>query len=334
MSRKKLLLIGAGPTSSLIIHNLQSLPHLKNAFDIQVWEKDRRVGGRFLTFQSPTSSSYGDLDLLDNKLIRRLDTLNIPGFNHAHSVGKVNYVCTSGAASIVEHFFHQADNISLSFDKHVTGINTCNNGQVSVITKGGDQENYDIVITTIPVPQLLKLSGSVFEENSALQENLRKVQYTTRFALGLFYDSKEGPFANLQDSQPLNFIDDPIIRYWSVENRKRGTEDHEQCAIVAHTSVMFGAENMNKSPDSVKDLLLEKVYENLKPAISSTKLHHFVKCHKWKYSQVANPYLGTPGFVELTKSVIAAGDGFVRSGFEGCIESSQKTVEFLLKSLI
>lgn len=51
----------SGPTSSLIIHNLQSLPHLKNAFDIQVWEKDRRVGGRFLTFQSPTSSSYGDL---------------------------------------------------------------------------------------------------------------------------------------------------------------------------------------------------------------------------------------------------------------------------------
>lgn len=47
----------------------------------------------------------------------------------------------------------------------MTGINTCNNGQVSVITKGGDQENYDIVITTIPVPQLLKLSGSVFEGN-------------------------------------------------------------------------------------------------------------------------------------------------------------------------
>ncbi len=49
--------------------------------------------------------------------------------------------------------------------------------------------------------------------------------------------------------------------------------------------------------------------------------------------QVETPFVGTPGFVELSKNIILAGDGFVQSGIEGCIESSQKTVDLLEKLL-
>lgn len=51
--------------------------------------------------------------------------------------------------------------------------------------------------------------------------------------------------------------------------------------------------------------------------------------------QVDKGYEGSPGFVELSKSplLIAAGDGFVESGIEGCIYSAEKTVEHVIANL-
>lgn len=49
----KLLVIGAGTTSSLICYNLKKC--FKDALDIHIWEKSNEIGGRFLTVTSPTN---------------------------------------------------------------------------------------------------------------------------------------------------------------------------------------------------------------------------------------------------------------------------------------
>ncbi len=63
MARKKLLLLGAGPPSSLLAYNLQKSSKLKDVFDVHVWEKSRGIGGRFSTSRNPKNpiSSYADL---------------------------------------------------------------------------------------------------------------------------------------------------------------------------------------------------------------------------------------------------------------------------------
>lgn len=113
---------------------------------------------------------------------------------------------------------------------------------------------------------------------------MEKVQYTTRFALGLFYDDMRGPFSDISSIRPVNFVsDDAVIRYWSVENLKRGNIS-EPCSIVVHTSVSFGAENREKMPDSVKEFLTKKATDLIGDLRSTEP--NFVKCHKWKFSQV------------------------------------------------
>jgi len=49
--------------------------------------------------------------------------------------------------------------------------------------------------------------------------------------------------------------------------------------------------------------------------------------------KVNNAYPGSPGCVPITKNFIGAGDGFSYSGFEGCIESAERTTDYL-KSLL
>jgi len=45
--------------------------------------------------------------------------------------------------------------------------------------------------------------------------------------------------------------------------------------------------------------------------------------------KVDQAYAEQPGFVEVIQNFIVAGDGLSYSGFEGCISSAEKTVEFL-----
>jgi len=55
--------------------------------------------------------------------------------------------------------------------------------------------------------------------------------------------------------------------------------------------------------------------------------------HKWRYSQTSVPFEGTPGAVVLHQSptLIAAGDSFSHSNFDGCIASAHAANKLLKK---
>lgn len=123
------------------------------------------------------------------------------------------------------------------------------------------------------------------EADGDLKSKLQNVKYTSRYALGLFYNEN----INLEKSEHIiiNFVENDVIRYWSLENRKRAfpanTTD-EPASITVHTSVYFGAQHRDDEKDSQKDYLLEKSREQIKTIKGVTP--NFVKCHKWKFSQV------------------------------------------------
>jgi hypothetical protein len=53
-------------------------------------------------------------------------------------------------------------------------------------------------------------------------------------------------------------------------------------------------------------------------------------------SQVVKPFPGSPGYVTLNESplLIAAGDGFVHSNFDGCVTSAMSVVKAVKVSML
>lgn len=116
-----------------------------------------------------------------------------------------------------------------------------------------------------------------------------QVSYTSRYALGLFYNEKLAVDAS---ESCINFVDgNPAIRYWTLEDEKRRlgqanrSVDHASSAVI-HTSVSFGAENIDRNAKDVQEMLLKCVAGTCKSL--QGKEPAFVKCHKWRYSQVTS----------------------------------------------
>lgn len=97
-----------------------------------------------------------------------------------------------------------------------------------------------------------------------------------------------------------------------------------------HTSVPFGLRHLEDGFDQVEPIVMK----NLKQLIPSLPEPTSKKFLRWRYSQVHKPYTGSPGDLILQGSplLIAGGDSFSQSNFDGCVESSSAVIENLIKS--
>ena len=107
------------------------------------------------------------------------------------------------------------------------------------------------------------------------------------------------------------------------------TEDLGPTMLV-HSSVPFGLRYLETTLPEVEEVMLD----HLKEVIPNMPEPSSTKCHRWRYSQVSNPAEGTNGCISLCKSpmLIAAGDAFVCSNFDGCVDSALSVVEVFSKS--
>lgn len=182
----------------------------------------------------------------------------------------------------------------------------------------------------MPVPQVLQLPGvvqKVMESNATLRDALEKVTYSSRYALGYFYDT---PLQHNFEAD-AKYIADEVIRFMAVDNAKRGRRDKSTpTSLVFHTSVEFGKDHVETMPDEVKPLLMKRVSQ-LYPTVPAPEE---VKCHKWRYSQVTVPFRGQPGCLVLNEDplLLLGGDAFAHSNFNGCLDSSKAIVKTLLSA--
>ncbi|KFM62963.1 Renalase, partial [Stegodyphus mimosarum] len=168
---------------------------------IIILEKSKGTGGRMCTKRSPFGSSLdigaqfitktSDInhthkrcysELFQTGLLMPLqgtvEGLDVP----SHSE---NYVCSSGSGSIVKHFLQLAG-CEILFDHKVTRITNSHN-KLKLLYDNNSSHEFDAVIFTIPVPQVLQLDGiTSFIQNEELKK-LKAVEYCSRFALSLFY---------------------------------------------------------------------------------------------------------------------------------------------------
>ncbi|KAJ8264388.1 hypothetical protein GJAV_G00148580 [Gymnothorax javanicus] len=341
----RVLVVGAGLTGSLCACLLRR--EMSNKVKIVVWDKSRGAGGRMSTSRSPGNASCtADLgaqyisatpfyarkhqsfyeELLAHSILKPL-MARVDGMIKKEDDLR-DFVTPKGVSSIVKHYLRESG-AEVLFEHHVTHIHQ-QGAEWVVRRKDGAAERFDAVILTMPVPQILQLQGDVC---SLIDERQRKkleaVSYSSRYALGLFYDAS----ASIDVPWAAKYIgDNPCIRFISIDDKKRNL-DSSDCgpSVVVHTSVPFGVRHLEETKEEVEPLILEeleKVLPGLPQPIS-------IKCHKWRYSQVLTAVADCPGQMTLSSSplLVCGGDGFMHSNFDGCVESALKLMEVLKSSL-
>ncbi|KAL0276543.1 UNVERIFIED_CONTAM: hypothetical protein PYX00_004100 [Menopon gallinae] len=335
-----ILLIGTGITGAL------SAFHLKNSMpsvNISLWDEACGAGGRmsgsispsdsncaadigaqYITTNMKTMTKYKDIyePLIRDGIIEGL-TVTVLGMKKFEDESIRHFVAPRGMNSIVKYFLKDVPSRDVRFNTRVIAIDE-EGGKLTVESEEGFG-SFHAVVSTMPVPQFLQLSGSV-PRHAADLTDLQNVAYSSRFALVLFF-AKDAQFPFPEWG--CRYLDHPVFRYVSVDNVKRNRPE-DPVSVMFHTSVKFGVENLEKTLPEMEKLLLGQARELFpdwpEPAA--------VKCHKWRFSQVVEPFPGKPGCLMLNPSpvLVLGGDAFSESNFDGCIHSSLKIVEALRES--
>nr|XP_060624756.1 renalase isoform X1 [Anolis sagrei ordinatus] len=341
----RVLIVGAGLTGSLCAALLRAEFPPERLSRIALWDKARGAGGRMATSRrdrdprctadlgaqyltlgaDPKHRSFYE-DLLTHGILKPMTAL-VEGM--VMKKGTENFVTPQGISSIVKYYLKKSAGADIFYDHQVTQL-YLRDGKWEVCVNTGSSDQFDVVILTMPVPQILQLQGDIGNLiNKSQRQQLESVSYSSRYALGLFYE------AGTQIDVPwaAQYIsNNPCIRFISIDNKKRNIESPDiGPSIVLHTSTSFGAEYLEWDKEKVEQLILDqfrKIMPDL-PEPASTK------CQRWRYSQVTTAFPGSPGQITLhTKPfLICGGDGFVHSNFDGCIDSATAVVEALKSSL-
>ncbi|XP_054222204.1 renalase isoform X8 [Homo sapiens] len=167
------------------------------------------------------------------------------------------------------YFRHRVTQINLRDDKWEVSKQT------------GSPEQFDLIVLTMPVPEILQLQGDITTLISECQrQQLEAVSYSSRYALGLFYEAGtkiDVPWAGQY------ITSNPCIRFVSIDNKKRNIESSEiGPSLVIHTTVPFGVTYLEHSIEDVQELVFQQL-ENILPGLPQPIA---TKCQKWRHSQV------------------------------------------------
>jgi len=338
----KCIVVGAGPTGSMITCFLKRL--YKDGLQIQVWDKSRGIGGRMSThrhgemgldlgaqyvsatpeYMTKHASLYEELN--KQNVLKHLDTA-IDGMRG--SLETTHYVAPSGIASLPKYFIQQSG-CDVKGNLKLEGVEVKNSMVEAFATASIDRkeemvrEDADVVILTMPVPQIMQLSGDIPSLLNGCHKQMSDVRYSLRFALGLFYP----PTAEVDVSWSAKYTPkNPCLCFISIDNKKRGKDLKHGLSIVAHASVPWTIRHFDDDFKDVEKAMTEQLMKEL-PGLPSAATHS--RLLRWRYSQVQEPYDGTPGHIVLNENplVLCAGDGFTHSNFDGCVDSALSTVEY------
>merc|ERR1711976_72429 len=342
---EKVLIVGTGITGAATASLLRK--NCPETCTISLWDKSRGSGGRMSTSRSPADERctadlgaqyisctpeeyqrHKDIyeELQSQELLKPFQG-SIEGENQ-YSEGTEHYVTPKGIGSLLKHFLKKS-NADIQFGQLLKDLSVTPEGKWCASADTGKSSTFDCVVLTMPVPQILQLKGtvsSIIDSQPQMKENLQNVTYSSRFSLGLFFD----PGTKIDVPWCVKYIkDDPVIRFVAVDDKKRHSETSDVgSSVVVHTTVPFGIQNIEGDKDSVcSNMVLPRV-KHILPALPP---HARVKNHKWRYSQVHRGFVGAPGMIVLNEQplMLAGGDAFSYSKFDGCIDSAQKLASYI-----
>lgn len=278
----KILIVGSGLTGSLTAYLLSKA---KPSLSLTVWDKARGAGGRmsvhrwpanpalhvdmgaqYISKFKPTPSdttTYKTLksdiftELLERRILQPFDGIIDGVRDDAVATTAASYIAPKGMNTNAKHFLSQSG-ASVAYEHQLRAINIRDN-RVCCEATCGTTDSFDAAIVTLPLPQILALQGNVVENlETGARNNLEKVKYSSRYALGLFYKDYSST-----SEWVMKYCSHPIIRFVSWDARKKGltgTGKHDEVLLV-HTSVPFAVEHSESDKSHVEKLIISALAE-------------------------------------------------------------------------
>lgn len=215
----------------------------------------------------------------------------------------LRYVGTKGMNTIPKKM---AENLTVFTNEKVIKVE----GK-QVFTESGKSYIPDILILTMPAPQVLELfQHSNIQLNSSEKERLQAIHYAPCFAV----------LAVLKEptaiqSGGLILEDSPIS--WIADNFQKGITQTPTATI--HASPAYSEENLEGDIAQIGEFLLKSASEWISPANIVS-----YQTHRWRYSlaqkRIENSYLE---ITNLSLPVLCGGDGFGIGNIEGAYLSGK-----------
>ncbi|CAG5135335.1 unnamed protein product [Candidula unifasciata] len=290
------------------------------------------LGAQYITLSKEYSSKRQSLysELQSQGILKPMQG-KVEGPNNFDLPGAQHFVTPDGSSSLVKYFL-QKSGAYIKYQHQVSEISFENGSPVSVTTHEDITEDFDIVVLTLPVPQMLQLRGSLHDyvgNHPDVKKKLLDVTYSSRYALALFFP----PQTDLKYPWCVKYVsDNPCVRYIAIDQARRGEVSPSQgLSLVVHTSVPYGLAHLEDDLNSVRDEILS----HLSGILPELPTPLSVVPHRWRYSQVHQAYEGTPGCVVLSRDplIILAGDAFSKSTFDGCIDSAEAVLKAVMNQL-
>lgn len=241
-----------------------------------------------------------------------------------------HYVALKGMSSICKHFLSQSK-AGMFYQRKLCRMDVSDHRERKTIhcqAESSEGSEFDAVVLTMPAPQLLEIKGYVQSSlDPKLRNDLGAVKYSSRYALGLFYDTSLLSDRVFRTHWTAKYFDDPVIRFVCWDNLKRGYTDIDGRTLLVHTTVPFGLEHLEEEKDQVRSLILQSL-ERLIPGLPPATHSQMVR---WRYSQVHKMFPGSHDCVVLSRDplIIATGDSFSDSNFTNCVRAVHLTAKVM-----
>jgi renalase len=296
----KTIIIGAGMAGLSAARILTQKGHT-----VTVLDKGRGVGGRMSTRTIENAKADHGAQYFSAKtpefqaLISEFQAENITAEWHLAQRENVRYVGAKGMNTIPK--------------KMASSLNVLVNEKVILIennivkTESGNVYDFDNLIITIPIPQVIDLF-SISNIDFSQQDNsiLQNIKYEPCIAV----------MAVLKE--PTEIVSGGIILEnqpvaWIADNFQKGIT--ETPTVTLHASATYSAERFDDDLQEVAKEMLSSVnqYVNTENVVS-------IQTHRWKFSNAMERY-EKPFYQIENRNIYLAGDGFGIGNVEGAFLS-------------
>lgn len=339
----KILIIGSGLSGCSSAYNINKFLKINNIkASLKIFDKGKNLGGRITTtYDRAMINNYFDLGFkninkgegrgnnysVSSKLsYKNMFENNLLTFSEFDLSDKNKFYIPKGGTHLMNYLLQDTE-VDIYSNTKITSINHYKNDYNiwEVSTDKNKKYLFDIIISTIPVPQLLEMKGNFLKDvKKDILEKMRGVEYYNTFSLGSVYQSEI-----LDNLEKINFfendnINDEIIKSISIKNVSGFSN---QFSVNIQTRNDWSVRNFNQDKNIVK----KKIKENINIILPFLKNINpfYEKMMRWKYSFVKNGTNISNRIKDASVILkddpyplfILAGDSVSGSNFENCIRS-------------
>ena len=325
--KTSIAIIGAGIAGITLARNLSALA------DITLFEKSRGLGGRmanrrregfsfdhgaqYFTARSPALKATAKQALvLGHAGIwpKAVNTLKAGGLVTDTRPPEPRYVGVPGMSAFANGL---ADGLHIRKETTVARLAASEGVWALSDNEGHDLGRFDLIISTAPAPQTIRLMPETFAGNAAL----KTVEMSGCFTLMIGLD------APLDRGFDAARIEDPVLSWIAVEASKPGRS--EKTALTIHSRNDWAEANLERDRGEVQAEMLQSLKRLLGKDFSTPA---WLDLHRWRYANVEKP-VGKPFLFDPALGLGACGDWCLGNRVEAAVESTTALSELLTTRL-